>query len=264
MQPSDILHAFTSADDLPYEAIKVAEAQQEEMLPHFLKAVEEYVATADQVEESAATPIFFVLHMLGSWRAREAYRPLAKLLASNAMRLEAALGEALTLTINRVMLGLFDGDPQPLMEVVATASAHPYARGAMLNTLALATRHGLWSRDEAAVYLRRCYEDILPRGQHYAWVEWQAAVALLGLETLKAQVEQVFAAGWADEVFVTAEEFAEELALGVKGSGRAPEASELDRQPFGDLLTEFATWEFSAGFADDDAEEGEGSDEDPL
>ena len=79
MEPEKILHELTYADGLPRAALKAASAQRVEMLPLFLEEIETYLAL-EPAARAKPTPLFFIFHLLGEWREKAAYRPLARLL----------------------------------------------------------------------------------------------------------------------------------------------------------------------------------------
>jgi len=64
-----ILHELTQAEGLPREALKAASAQRGEMVPVFLKEIEDYLALKPAAR-SKSTPLFFIFHLLGEWRER--------------------------------------------------------------------------------------------------------------------------------------------------------------------------------------------------
>ena len=56
-----------------------------EMLPLFLDEIETYLAL-EPVARAKPTPLFFIFHLLGEWREKAAYRPLARLLRLPGLR----------------------------------------------------------------------------------------------------------------------------------------------------------------------------------
>ena len=79
MQPEKILHELTYADGLPREALKAASAQRDEVVPLFLDEIETYLAL-EPAARAKPTPLFFIFHLLGEWREKATYGPLALLL----------------------------------------------------------------------------------------------------------------------------------------------------------------------------------------
>src|SRR5580704_13183402 len=102
------------------------------------------------------------------------------------------LGDALTETAPSVMAAVFDGDPQPMYDVILDEGADEFARSVMFDALVTTVREGLLPRAEVERFLVRCFSDMRPIRTCYAWQGWQEAIALLGLAELKALVKQVF------------------------------------------------------------------------
>src|SRR6185437_10897051 len=96
-----------AADGLPVEAIRTAQEHRAALAPAFVQAIERYVA-GDRADVRA---LFLVFHLLGEWRERSAYRPLAALLRLPRDDVREALGDGVVETGHRVMAAVFDGDP---------------------------------------------------------------------------------------------------------------------------------------------------------
>ena len=79
MDAGKILYELTYAEGLPTEALKAASAQRAEMVPLFVQEIENFLAL-DPGARAKSTPLFFIFHLLGEWREKSAYRPLARLL----------------------------------------------------------------------------------------------------------------------------------------------------------------------------------------
>ena len=148
MEPEKIIHELTYAEGLPKRALKAASAQRAEMLPLFLDEIETYLALgpAARVEP---TPLFFIFHLLGEWREKAAYRPLARLLRLPGSDVDAIFGDSITTTSHRVMAAVFDGDPDPLYQIILDPNADEYLRASMCETLAMVTLRGELDRDLA-------------------------------------------------------------------------------------------------------------------
>src|SRR5260370_42279180 len=81
MDAAKILHELTYAEGLPTEALKAASAQRAEMVPLFVFVQEiEHFLALDPGARAKPTPLFFIFHLLGEWRAKDASLPLALLL----------------------------------------------------------------------------------------------------------------------------------------------------------------------------------------
>ena len=195
----ELLDALTHYEELPEAAIREATERRAEMVPLFVDAIEAYIVDPAPSSERA-DQLFLVVHMLGSWHEKSAYRCVARLLLCDRSRLDHVLGGAITETLSGIMLNLFDGDPQPLYDVVECETSDEFVRAGMLEVLATLAERGAISKDTFTAYLRQTLTTLRPQGESYVWVGWQSAIALLGIDDLRDSVEQLFdRAGDVDE-----------------------------------------------------------------
>jgi hypothetical protein len=258
MDSDQLLEQLTIYEKLPKAAIREAMERREEMLPIFLRAIETFLADEDPVAE-APTPLFMIVHILGSWRETSAYRPVARLLMSDSERLEWSLGDAVAATVPRIMLNLFDGDAQPLRDIIACEAANEYVRSEMLSVLATLAHRGEVPKDEVARYLRDAYSALRPQREHYVWVGWECAVASLGLNELASLVDRAFDRGFIEPGVVTKRNFREDM----KAALSDPDHRSLKRlrvEPWGDTIEELSIWD---GLAEPGDRETVGSVDDP-
>jgi hypothetical protein len=96
---------------LPVEAIRAAQADRETIVPIFLRMIDDFLELQGPLDPNA---LFFIFHLLGEWREKSAYWPLASLLRLPGDVLDTILGDCVTETSHRVMAAVFDGDPDPL------------------------------------------------------------------------------------------------------------------------------------------------------
>jgi hypothetical protein len=159
MDAAKILHELTYAEGLPREALKAASAQRGEMLSLFLDEIETYLAL-DPGARAKPTPLFFIFHLLGEWREKAAYRPLARLLRLPRRDVDAIFGDGITTTSHRVMAAVFDGDPQPLYDIILDPNADEFIRAGMCEALAMVTLRetsiGRWQAGSSATLSSRC------------------------------------------------------------------------------------------------------------
>src|ERR1700746_1184126 len=180
MEAEKILHELTYADGLPREALKAVSAQRGEMLPLFLEEIETYLALKPGAW-AKPTPLFFIFHLLGEWREKAAYRPFARLLRLPGHEIDAIFGDGITSTSHRVMAAVFDGDPQPLYDIILDPKSEEFIRAGMCEALAIVTIRGELDRAAAGRFLRDAFVEIWPQAECYVWVGWQSAIAALGM-----------------------------------------------------------------------------------
>jgi hypothetical protein len=241
MEPEKILHELTYAEGLPSEALKAASAQRGEMVSLFLEEIETYLAL-DAGARAKPTPLFFNFHMLGEWREKAAYRPLARLLRLRRRDVDAIFGDGITTTSHRVMAAVFDGDPEPLYEIILDPRAEEFIRAGMCEALAMVTVRGELDRAVAGRFLRDAFIEMRPQAECYVWVGWQSAIAALGMSDLKFLVEKAFDRGFIDSHVLGFDHFEEDLRRGIDHPGEPRLPDDSDSTLFGDTVDELSGW----------------------
>ena len=241
MEPEKIIHELTYSEGLPKEALKAASAQRDEMVPPFLDEIETYLAL-EPAARAKPTPLFFIFHLLGEWREKAAYRPLARLLRLPRRDVDAIFGDGITTTSHRVMASVFDGDPEPLYEIILDPKAEEFIRAGMCEALAMVTVRGGLDRTAAGRFLRDAFMELQPQRQNYVWVGWQSAIAMLGMSDLKTLVKKAFDRGFIDGHVLGFDHFEEDLRRGIDHPGEPRVPDDRDGTLFGDTVEELSGW----------------------
>jgi uncharacterized protein len=245
-----ILDELTYYERLPVDAIRAADADRASAVPAFLQAIDGYV-TASPEERAEPSPVFFIFHLLGSWREKSAYRPLARLLRCPSEGGEHVLEDCSTETSHRVMAAVFDGDPQPLFDVILSRDTDEFIRSRMCETLAMVTLRGELPREDTARFLAACFADLEPEPL-FVWNGWQSAIAMLGLEDLRPLVKQAFERGSVDPSWLGFEHFEEDLRKALEHPDASPWLDDDEYALFGDVVEELSTWySFSPKYEED-------------
>jgi hypothetical protein len=210
------------------------------VVPIFLDAIEQYRAPDGKPVSPDA--LFLVFHLLGDWREKAAYRPLARLLHCPPDRLEAILGSAITETTHRVMAAVCDGDPEPLYQIIVDAEADEFVRSRMCEALAMLARNGEFPRADVARFLRDSYSELEPQDECFVWNGWQSAIALLGLAELKPLVEQAFARGLISPSWLSFAHFEWDLQRMIEDPAALPLGPDGEFSLFGDTIAELSGW----------------------
>ncbi len=240
MDPMQVIEKLSAADGLPVEAIRAAQANRETMVPAFLRTLDDFLELKGPADPDA---LFFIFHLLGEWREKSAYWPLAVFLRLPPDVLDSILGDSITITIHRVMAAVFDGDPEPLYEIIRDPEADEYIRAKMLHTVAMLTWRGELPRDATAAFLRDCFARLEPRQDCYAWAGWLDAVAWLGLTELKPLAQQAFQSKTIDPEWLTFNDFEEDLQYQLDHPDAEPLNPDGDITPFGDTIEELSGWD---------------------
>ena len=246
MNSAEIIHALTHYERLPEDAIRAAGASRATTLPVFLEAIESYLAQSDD-KRKRPNALFFIFHILGSWREASAYRPLALLLQSQRRGDRSAIGDAAVETSHRVMAAVFDGDPQPLYNIILDPEVDEFIRSRMCEAVAMVTLQGKLQKSVATRFLEACFEKLEPRTDCYVWCGWADAIAMLGLADLKPLVVTAFERGSIDDGVMEIRHFNSDLAKSLEHPDGSCWLSGKEHSLFGDTVEELSKW---YGFSD--------------
>ena len=243
MDATQILREFASAEGLPVEAIEAARSDRDALVPVFVHTIEQVVA--DRAAPENADALFWIFHLLGEWREKSAYRPLAALLRMPPDEIQDIFGDASTETSHRVMAAVFDGDPAPIYDIIRDSAADEFIRSQMCVALAMVTLRGALPREQAADFLRACFSALEPQDDSPVWDGWQGAIAALGLVELVPLVKKAFEREFIAPYVMDFADFEEDLQEAVSGRAMASRRAKRQFELFGDTIEEFSTWDFA-------------------
>jgi hypothetical protein len=240
MDALQVVEALSEWEGLPIDAIRAAQASRDTMAPVFLRSIDDFLSMEGEPVASGA--LFFMFHLLGEWREKSAYWPLAVLLRLPGDVLDTILGGAITETCHRVMAAVFDGDPEPLYEIIRDQEADEFVRSRMFRAIAMLTRSGDLPRDATADFLRDCYSQLKPQRDCYVWQGWVDAVAWLGLTELRPLVQQAFLRGSINPEWLSFEDFEKDLQHAIAHPEAEPLNPDGSHALFGDTIAELSWW----------------------
>jgi hypothetical protein len=215
--------------------------QRLQMVSLFIKEIDAYLALEPAVR-AKQTPLFFIFHLLGEWREKAAYRPLARLLRLPGREVDAIFGDGITTTSHRVMAAVFDGDPQPLYDIILDPNVEEFIRAGMCEALAMVTSRGELDRALAGRFLRDAFINLQPQAQNFVWVGWQSIIAMLGLSDLKLLVKKAFDRGFIDRGILGFDDFEQDLRRGIERTGEPCRPDDHEYTLFGDTIEELSGW----------------------
>jgi hypothetical protein len=140
------------------------------------------------------------------------------------------------------MAAVFDGDPEPLYQIILDPNADEYLRASMCEALAMVTLRGELDRDLAGRFLRDAFMKMQPQAECYAWVGWQSAIAMLGMSDQKILVKKAFDRGFIDSHVLGFDDFEQDLKRGIECPGEPWRPDDHEYTLFGDTIDELSGW----------------------
>jgi len=152
------------------------------------------------------------------------------------------------------MAAVFDGDPQPLFDIILDPDAEEFIRSRMCEALAMVTLRGELDRDLATRFLRDAFNELRPQRLCFVWAGWQSAIAMLGVHELKVLVKRAFDRGFIDRAFLGFDDFEDALRRSIRHPGEPSAPGDNEFELFGDTVEELSGWQC---FAERDGEDQE-------
>jgi uncharacterized protein len=139
--------------------------------------------------------LFWGIHALAAARCVRLYRPLLRLVQlERESHLDRLLGDGVTITLGKVVISIFDGDPLPLVEACSSREVDSCVRWSLMKALARLTFDGKVARSVALEFLVRFERESLAEPDDPAWEGWQDMIVLLGAEEMREPMH----ASWRD------------------------------------------------------------------
>jgi len=242
MELDEIFRDFAELEQLPRAALQAATERRDELAGPFIAEIEACLAGVDSARPES---LFFVVHLLAEWRETRAYRPLARLLHLPGDEVEYILGDSITETLPRVMASLFDGDPQPIYDVILDPQADEFVRWNMFDAIADLAISDRLPRLEVVQFLRKAHAELKPVLNNNAWMGWVDAVSALNVTELTDLVKPLFDGEIIDPVSMVFNDFEDDLARAAKNPA-SPWLHPKRHVLWGNTAEELSRWYASA------------------
>ncbi|GJD76702.1 DUF1186 domain-containing protein [Methylobacterium goesingense] len=183
-----LVSALSAARHLPFSEMRVALAEPDTIADAVLDAI---VRAADgaELEDPDANLLFWGLHVLAGARDTRVFEPLARLLRLDGEILDLLFGDALTETMTKILVSVFDGDIAPLGALLVDSTSDGAVRFEGFAALTYLTKTGRVPREQTRDLLVRFDEKRAAVEGDIAWAGWEEAIALLGLRELEPRVQ---------------------------------------------------------------------------
>jgi SEC-C motif/Protein of unknown function (DUF1186) len=202
----DHIIALGKPGRLPVTSVEYCLAHYDEAAPFLRNALER--AADGHLRGGNDELLFFRgLHIMAACRDAAAFEPLLRLLRRPQSEVDALLDDALTHSLQRVAIGLFNGDAWILFAAIVSANVGEYARSSLLAAASYLAWEGRIEREKIVELLTRIGTEHLGEDSEVFCYEWSEAVARLGLRALAPLVLDAAARGaipddlWLAEAF---------------------------------------------------------------
>lgn len=194
MTVDEILRAFEQAEGLPAAALRAAVANAPAIAPTVAEIMGK-VMDGVYLTPPQEDVLFFGLHALAAARETSLYRPVLDLLSCPETTLEWVLGDDFVDTSAQLVLSLYDGDPEPIYDLLNSDEIEGAVKWALFMALGRLVWEGLAERTRLVDFLEQFDREAKAPLDDCAWEGWQDAVLYLGLMSFKERVRAGWAAG---------------------------------------------------------------------
>lgn len=182
-----LVERLSSAQHLPVDAMEAAIRRPDRIAGAVLEVVARAAGDVALSPEEGNL-LFWGIHVLGEVRDTRLLPPLLRLVRRADDEMLDLLGDAVTLTLSRLVVSTYDGDLPGLTEAISDREADGFVRWSLLSALAYLTFAGTIPREDAHDLLVRFDDERWAAGGDPAWVGWEEAVALLGFADMAERV----------------------------------------------------------------------------
>jgi hypothetical protein len=214
MNIEDIIHELErNRGRFPRRALQAAIEQREAMTPVLLQALAD---AADDPEGLEARPddmlFIYAMYLLAQFREPAAY-PLVLRFFSLPGEISLELtGDVVTEDLDRILASICDGDLDPLLKMIESPQINEWVRGSCLYALRALVAEEALERTAAIQVLFGLFQR-LPRSQHQIWSNLAAVATDLGAVELLSQIDQAFADGRIDPMYISRDYVHEAIGL---------------------------------------------------
>ncbi|GLS42638.1 DUF1186 domain-containing protein [Methylobacterium brachythecii] len=180
---------LSEAKFLPRDALQRAIAAPDLVADAVLRVVEGFADDPDAPSDDEANLLFWGLHALAAARDTRLFAPLLRLLRQDPEALDGLLGDALSITLPRVLAGSFDGDTDALFRLILDSTVDDAVTSSAFTAMSFLVREGRIAPDQAKTLIIRFDEAKVAVEDSLGWTGWEQAIAYLGLAELAPRVE---------------------------------------------------------------------------
>jgi uncharacterized protein len=217
MDGDAILKVIGACKELPREAIEASLANVEAVAPGVL-AVVEAAADGRKLSPEEENVLFYGIHILGAAGYQKLFAPAMRLLRLPDDDLDALLGDVVTLSFPKVLIGSFDGDAETLFDFITDETREDVLRGICFEIVAYLTWKGRIDAARTRALIERFDDDRLAEGEEFVWSSWGQVVELLGWRDLAPRVEAAHRDGRITPEFSRLKDFHAGLAKAEKAA----------------------------------------------
>ncbi len=212
MNIQDILAKLQAPHEkLPYEVLKAAIADREQIIPELLQLIEWAQGEQDYLWENPDyLGHIYAMYLLAQFREKLAYPLIIEFFSSFDDEDEP------TDNLGRILASVCGGDDSLIKGLIENEKAYKYARGEAIGALVSLVTCGEKTREEVLAYFQALFREKIKRepSNHIVWNYLIRHSTALYPEEVYEDIKQVYADKLAESWIISLEHVESQLALG--------------------------------------------------
>ncbi len=191
MTLEDVTRALRTSKHQPDEALTAAVAHADALAPAVYEQLARFCRGVCLLPEDENL-LFYGLHVLAAARHRKLWPRLVELARAPAEELSDLFVEHTPISLARLMLSVWDGDPDALFRLIEHADMADEAKWALFDVVARLTIDGRIPHETTVEFLERFEAEGLADDTSTLWWSWETTISNLGLKDLQPAVERAW------------------------------------------------------------------------
>jgi uncharacterized protein len=233
----DHIQRLAAERELPDFAVAMCTARIEEAAP-VLRTVLAKAADGEALTEDEERLVFRGLHILGGARDTASCQSLLRLLRRPFDEVDALLGDAITESLSKIAVGVFDGDKGQLFRLICERSLDEFVREALLGSATFLAWEGRIDRGFMQDFLKQFFHERLADDGDQAWIGWLEAIAHLGLRDLAPLVHRAWEERRIPDGVLDPSDFEADLFAAEQAPGDVERLAKANLGYIGDVIEE--------------------------
>jgi len=192
LSANEVIAALEAATSRQDALLRAAVPHADAIAPRVIELVDA-AANGAYLMPGEGNLLFWGIHILAAAKCTALYRPFVRLVSQQREdQLDLLLASAMTETLPRILLSVFDGDPGPLLDLCAHQGTEGFVRWGAFEALGRLTFDGAIPRHVTVDLLTRFERENLAEPLDAAWQGWQDTIAMLGVTELYETVRSTW------------------------------------------------------------------------
>ncbi|MDJ0703418.1 MAG: DUF1186 domain-containing protein [Leptolyngbyaceae cyanobacterium MO_188.B28] len=220
MELNEILSALeeNTSRKFPRLAVEEAIAQQEAITPFLLKALEDAKTNIEEIDKKPGYFLhIYALYLLAQFREPKAYPLVVDFFSIPGNVTLDVTGDLVTEDLGRILASVYEGDLNPIKQLIETPTVNEYVRGAALNSFLTLAAQDVISRQQALQYFQTLFSTFEKADSHMLTNLIMAICSLYPTEELLQLIDQAYEKKLVDKFFFARSDVDYYLHLGREG-----------------------------------------------